>query len=380
MMKWKNVQWQDVLTIKNGKDQKKVVNPNGQYPIYGSGGVMGYADDFLCPEGTTVIGRKGSINNPIYVTEKFWNVDTAFGLCPREDLNGKFLYYYCTTYNFLRHNKATTLPSLTKVDLLKIEIPLPPLNEQKRIAAILDAADALRQKDKALIAKYDELTQALFLDMFGDPVSNPKGWEKVKLKEVGSVKIGPFGSLLHKEDYVADGIPLVNPSHIISGKIVIDTKLTVSHDKIKELKSYCMKVGDVIVGRRGEIGRCAVVSKKENGYLCGTGSVFIRPADKLNSLFLQNIISANSIRKVLENSAKGITMKNLNSTILEELVIPLPNLSLQKKFVLGISLIEQQKLIAQRSLEKSEQLFNSLLQKAFKGELSLKDQKELIPA
>ena len=95
MREWDVAFWQDVLTIRNGKNQKKVANPNGLYPIYGSGGIMGYADDYLCEEGTTVIGRKGSINNPIYVQEKFWNVDTAFGLCAKEMLDKKFLYYFC---------------------------------------------------------------------------------------------------------------------------------------------------------------------------------------------------------------------------------------------------------------------------------------------
>lgn len=166
MKKWENVPWQDVLTIINGRSQKKVENSKGKYPIYGSGGIMGYADSYLCEEGTTIIGRKGSINKPLFVNEKFWNVDTAFGLYPGNRLDKKFFYYFCTTYNFLKHNKATTLPSLTKADLLKIKIPLPPLPTQQKIAAILDAADAYRQKTKALMEKYDQLAQSLFLDMF----------------------------------------------------------------------------------------------------------------------------------------------------------------------------------------------------------------------
>ena len=136
---------------------------------------MGYADDFLCEEGTTVIGRKGSINNPIYVSTKFWNVDTAFGLCPGENLDNKFFYYFCKTFDFSRLNKGSTLPSLTKTDLFRTPNPPPPLATQKKIAGILDAADEYRQKTKALIAKYDELAQSLFLEMFGDPVRNEKG-------------------------------------------------------------------------------------------------------------------------------------------------------------------------------------------------------------
>lgn len=111
----------DVLEIKNGRNQKNVENPNGKYPIYGSGGIMGYADDYICEADTVIIGRKGSINNPIYVEEPFWNVDTAFGLsAKREILMPRYLYYFCQYFDFERLNKAVTIPSLTKSDLLKI--------------------------------------------------------------------------------------------------------------------------------------------------------------------------------------------------------------------------------------------------------------------
>lgn len=101
-MSWNLQQWKSVLEIKSGRSQKQVKNPNGKYPIYGSGGIMGYADNFICNEGTTIIGRKGTINSPIYVEEKFWNVDTAFGLSPSENIDSKFLYYFCLGYDFTK--------------------------------------------------------------------------------------------------------------------------------------------------------------------------------------------------------------------------------------------------------------------------------------
>lgn len=108
----------DVLEIKNGKNQKAVENPDGQYPIYGSGGVMGYVDDYICDADTVIIGRKGSINNPIYVAEPFWNVDTAFGLsAKKEHLLPRYLFYFCKKFDFEKLNKTVTIPSLTKSDL-----------------------------------------------------------------------------------------------------------------------------------------------------------------------------------------------------------------------------------------------------------------------
>lgn len=132
---WNKMKWKDVLTIINGKNQSAVVDENGDYPIYGSGGIIGYANNWLCPEKCTIIGRKGNINKPIFVESKFWNVDTAFGLKPNiEILSPRFLFYFCLNYNFERHNKAVTIPSLTKADLLKIDIPLPPLSLQRLFA------------------------------------------------------------------------------------------------------------------------------------------------------------------------------------------------------------------------------------------------------
>ena len=130
---WCLCHFEDIATVINGKNQSKVENPDGQYPIYGSGGIMGRADDFICPANCTIIGRKGSINNPIFVEEKFWNVDTAFGLCPLELVLPKFLYYFCEYFDFTTLDSSTTLPSLTKTNIQQIVFALPPLKEQQRI-------------------------------------------------------------------------------------------------------------------------------------------------------------------------------------------------------------------------------------------------------
>ena len=133
----------DIATVINGKNQSKVENPNGKYPIYGSGGIMGRADDYICPENCTIIGRKGSINNPIFVEEKFWNVDTAFGLSPSEAVLPRFLFYFCEYFDFTTLDSSTTLPSLTKTNIQQIIFALPPIEEQKRI---LDKTNELFRK------------------------------------------------------------------------------------------------------------------------------------------------------------------------------------------------------------------------------------------
>jgi len=136
--------WRDVLDIINGKDYKTVQVDKGGYPVYGSGGIIARASEYICPAKTIIIGRKGSINNPILVNEKFWNVDTAFGIVPKEIININYLFYFCKQYNFNHLNKATTLPSLTKQDLLQIEINIPDLEEQVKFSRSVNQINKLK--------------------------------------------------------------------------------------------------------------------------------------------------------------------------------------------------------------------------------------------
>ena len=143
--KWNLDVWNNVLNIKNGKNQKQVENPDGEYPICGSGGIMGFANSYITKENSVIIGRKGNINKPILMREKFWNVDTAFGLEPMiEKINVEYLYYFCDTYNFEKLNKTVTIPSLTKSDLLKIAIPIPPIELQNQFADFVKHIDKLK--------------------------------------------------------------------------------------------------------------------------------------------------------------------------------------------------------------------------------------------
>jgi len=137
--RWVHCKFADVADVISGKNQKEVEDPLGIYPIYGSGGRFGRSSEFICEPGTTVIGRKGTINSPIYVNERFWNVDTAFGLYPQNSgVDTLFLHYFCCGFNFKTLDKSTTIPSLAKRDILGIDFPLPPLNEQKRIVAKIE--------------------------------------------------------------------------------------------------------------------------------------------------------------------------------------------------------------------------------------------------
>jgi type I restriction enzyme S subunit len=254
--------------------------------------------------------------------------------------------------------------------LKQTQIPLPPLDNQIRIATVLSRAESLIAKRKESIRLMNELLKSIFLETFGDPVRNEKGWAKKRIDEIAEVRIGPFGSLLHAEDYVDNEIPLINPSHIINGEIVPDYTLTITPEKFNELEPYQLKINDVVVARRGEIGRCAIV-RTSKPLLCGTGSMFIRISCNYSPLLLQHQIYNTSLKDYLESKAKGVTMKNLNSTTLGNLQVLYPPLPLQKKFAAIAEKVESLKSKYTNSLAELKKLYGSLSQMAFKGELDL---------
>jgi type I restriction enzyme S subunit len=270
-----------------------------------------------------------------------------------------------------RQAKGSTRQRVNLSNFKKLPVPLPPLSEQRRIAELLDRADALRAKRRAALAQLDTLTQSIFLDMFGDPATNPKRWPWRSLKQcTKGIQIGPFGSLLHQGDYVSGGVPLINPMHIQDGAIVPDHNQSVTAGKHATLALYHLRQGDVIMGRRGEMGRCAIVGPEHDGFVCGTGSLFIRPdLDSATTLYLAAVLSSAAIRRKLERASLGATLPNLNRGIVENLEVPVPGMSHQRDFANRVEAVEMLKSAQIAALAESDVLFASLQHRAFRGQL-----------
>lgn len=241
--------------------------------------------------------------------------------------------------------------------------PMIPIEEQKEKMNVIAKLDEVIDYCESIIEKLDVAVKSRFIEMFGDPVENEKKLEVVPLSELAEIKIGPFGSLLHKEDYVEGGHPLVNPTHIVDGKVVIDEQLTVSETKYEELKAYWLKKDDVVMGRRGEMGRCAVVT--ENGLLCGTGSLYIRSYGEVSADYIQKTISHPSFKMRIEDMAVGQTMQNLNVPIVSGFQIPKPTKEQQAKYYKIVDQIDKSKLAVQEMKEKMELLKASVMQEYF---------------
>ena len=277
--------------------------------------------------------------------------------------NTKYLYYF-----FLSINVPNTGYNRHFKYLKDLKIPLPPLAQQKKIAAILDTADAYRQKTKALIDKYDELTQSLFLDMFGDPFTNKKDFPVFKLGELCEEL---FLGLTSKVDYVDEGgFPLIRAKDINKGVLSFDKVKYISEEQHSKLTARRItKRGDVLISKSGTLGTCAIVDSDRE--FSTYESIFtVRPkADLLSNTFLVYLVRNEGFKlKLLGNQVGGI-VGHLNLKMFRGFEFPLPPVSQQNDFTIKAMAIESQKAQAQASLAQADNLFNSLLQKAFKGEL-----------
>jgi type I restriction enzyme S subunit len=261
-------------------------------------------------------------------------------------------------------NRTTGLHNLqTDSYVLAAEIPDNSLSKQAEIVAKLDKIIELISLQREQLKELDLLVKSRFIELFGDPVSNPHGFKKTPLSELAEIKIGPFGSLLHKEDYIENGHPLVNPSHIIDGKIRPDEQLSLSKEKYAEMSAYHLHEGDVVMGRRGEMGRCAVVTAE--GLLCGTGSLLIRTKGKVTADYIQKVISFPTFKKTIEDMAVGQTMPNLNVQIVSNFQIITPPVEVQKEYYAFVEQVDKSKLAVQKGLEELEILKKSLMQQYF---------------
>ena len=258
---------------------------------------------------------------------------------------------------------GATMKHIVKKDFDATLIPYPSLEIQAEISNNLDRVSRIISAREEELRKLDELIKARFVELFGDPVCNPKGWDKTALSLEAEIKIGPFGSLLHKEDYITGGHALINPSHIIEGKIAPDNDLTISDEKYAELAAYQLKEGDVVMGRRGEMGRCAVVDRP--GLLCGTGSLLIRSKGDLSADYIQKIISFPSFKRTIEDMAVGQTMPNLNVPIVSDFQIIKPPKKVQDDYYTFVEQVDKSKVAVQKALEETQLLFDSLMQKYF---------------
>ncbi len=357
------MRFEDVLEIKNGRNQRAVENPKGKYPIYGSGGIMGYADDYICDAQTVIVGRKGSINNPLFVEEPFWNVDTAFGLSANRDvLLPRFLYYFCKKFDFERLNKAVTIPSLTKSDLLKIEIDLPNLKQQQDVVDRLVKVERIIALRKQELRFLDDLIKARFVELFGDMTENPNGWEAISLGKVCDVRDGTHDS----PKYFTEGYPLVTSKNVTSGKIdFADCSLICEEDYNKINERSKVDYGDILMPMIGTVGKPVIVDVEAEFAIKNVALIKFYEDSKVTNIFVKALLQSDYFDRTVISKIRGGTQKFIALGDIRKLEICLPPMETQKQFTVFVKQVDKSKVTIQKSLEQTQLLFDSLMQEYF---------------
>lgn len=263
-------------------------------------------------------------------------------------------------------SQGSTIQGITKKRLLDIEIPLPPLYEQRAIASLLEAWDTAVEKTEALIAAKENQFKWLMKTLISDQQGN-NGWRRVRLNTVASVKTGPFGAQLHQHDYVqSNGTPIVTVEHLSERGLIHKNLPLVSYDDKQRLSQYLIQEGDIVFSRVGSVDRSALVSKDEDGWLFSGRLLRVRPErDDVYSSYLNYFFHTRKFRHHMKSIAVGGTMPSINTNILSNVIVPLPSMENQRAIASLLetwdTAIEKTKALAEQYCTQKRGLMQKLL-------------------
>lgn len=328
-----------------------------------------------CDDGDILIVCDGSRSGLVGRAVKGY-VGSTLAKISADFLSDQYLFHFVQgKYALLNtKKKGTGTPHLNQELLKQQKLIVPSYSEQERIVARieelfsqLDAGVETLKKTKAQLSVY---RQAVLKEAFSSELSS----KTVEIREiVDDIRIGPFGTMLHKSDYISGGVPVINPQHIKSGKILLSVSVTVSEGKARDLSAYRLQTNDIIMGRRGEMGRAAAITDVENGWLCGTGSILFRLKPNFDAGFYAQILSSPDVVHYLEEHATGTTMKNLNEDIVQYIPVPFVTAEMQRDITMKMdckmSVCDSIEQAVDTALQQAEAMRQSILKDAFEGRL-----------
>jgi type I restriction enzyme S subunit len=380
-MNWKTIKFSDLFDFqKKSKIKAGDGLPEGKYPFFTSSNVLSkYSNDFCFDKPSLIFGTGGMPS--VHHCEKKFNVSTdCFVVSPKnpKEVLPKYVYYFFVNNMQILIDgfKGAGLKHISKEYINEIRIPIPPFDKQKQIVMFLDKTESVLQKQKHRIAHYAELSESVFIKMFGDPLLNKKKWPLYNLRAL-SVKFsdGPFGSNLKTSHYTSTGVRVIRLQNIGVGVFHDgeNDKSYVSNSHYENvLKKHTCVPGDVLIGTMGDPNvRACILPRNIEKAINKADCVLFRPNENLvTSEYICTLLNLPSALSMVSHMMHGQTRVRISMGQLATLNIPVPPIDLIKKYTSIKKNIESQKSKAEMALNQSEELFNSLIQRAFKGELS----------
>jgi type I restriction enzyme S subunit len=366
---WDYVNLNDVCRPRQWKTlSMDLLLPHG-FPVYGANGRIGFYSEYTHELPTLSITCRGATCGNVHITEpKSYINGNAMALDNMSDeINIRYLYYYLKQRGFNDVISGSAQPQITREGLNNIFIPLPPLAIQKRIAEILDAADALRRKDQELLKKYDELAQAIFIDMFGDPVKNEMGWEVKTIKS--TTNIITYG-LTVRPKYIENGFPLISARELRNGFVNFRGAPKISQADFSKLSNKCKpQKSDILFSKTGSIGLSAIVDGSQEFAITQNAARINFKNEFYETYFIYSLLKQDSFINKCVSLVKGNAVKDLQLGDFSKIEIICPPITKQIKFSEMSQKTNELIKNSKNNSIVSDHLFNSLLQKAFKGEL-----------
>lgn len=365
-MEW--IELGNLTNIKTGKLNANAANKNGKYPFFTCADEISWIDEYLYDCECVLVAGNGNLNVK-YFSGKFNAYQRTYIIESKDKsvLNTIYLYYFM--YKYVEKLRELSIGGVIKYikleNLTNAKIPVPSLEEQEKIVKILDTASSLIEKRKLQIKTLDELTESIFYDMFGDPVNNDNGWEIKKLGELCKMKSGGTPSR-NVEKYFKGIFPWITTVSL--GNIYIDEKDAIEFITEEAIKSSSTKLipkESVMIGTRVGVGKISI-NKVE---MCTNQDIVsLINLDKcVNNIFLCKLIK--KFNTFFISKTRGATIKGINMDVVKNLEIISPPLHLQNAFAEKVNSIEKQKDLFEKSLAILEENYNSLMDRAFKGEL-----------
>jgi type I restriction enzyme S subunit len=372
---WGTARLGEICTFNYGKALPESARNGGSTPVFGSNGVVGYHDSSITSGSTVIIGRKGSFGEVHFSDVASWPIDTAYFVDEEStDQDIRWLFYRLGALGLNQMNRAAAVPGLNREDAYRQEVLLPPIPEQRRIAAILDKADALRTKRREALAQLDRLAQSIFGEMFGTAQSS--GWPVARIEDVaanvdGAVRTGPFGSQLLHSEFVDEGIAVLGIDNAVANEFRWGERRFITEAKYRTLRRYTVKPGDVLITIMGTCGRCAVVPNDiplaiNTKHLC---CITLDKSKCLPTFLHSYFLWHPTARQYLAQTSKGAIMDGLNMGIIKAMPIVTPPVPLQEEFAAWLNAIDKCKSAHTSAVAKAEALFTSVQHRAFRGEL-----------
>jgi type I restriction enzyme S subunit len=361
-----------LFKLSYGKSLRKDSRIHGEVPVYGSNGTVDFHNESLVSKPTIIVGRKGSIGEVHLVSTPCWPIDTTYFVesLDKYDYDLEWLFRLLKTLRLQNLNRSAAIPGLNRDDVYRIEIPLPPLDDQKRIAHLLGKVEGLIARRKQHLQQLDDLLKSVFLEMFGDPVRNEKGWDTVPFHKVGKFISGGTPSK-SRDDFWAGDFPWVSPKDMKIRKI--DDAIDHISEKVFEETSLKRIAPDhlLIVVRGMILAHSFPVAINAVDIAINQDMKAIKPIKGFNVVYLLNCLTAlkRQILKLISTAGHGT--RKFDSIAMQKLFIPKPLEELQNQFTAIVEKVEGLKTHYQQSLTDLESLYGALSQKAFKGELDL---------